>query len=1109
MKFITALLLLFTCLISMAQPNPERMKPGTYKLDRTNIEIRNIHTPKDQKARGERVLNYQRNYAKGDQITVHGGLFSSITMDGLKEPVIVYVPSRKAIINIDPKVEDFKGDRHNIKAQIASDEQLLAYRNLAYNPIDWQGNKITFYPHITASSECRGEFQFSARNAINGKTANTDHSGWNYSSWGPEKSNENWLKVDFGRLVKVDQLKLYIRADFPHDGYWQKAIIHFSDGSKEEIKITKDVEAQVFKFAAREITNLKVTFSEAKPANSWCAITEMEVWGHEAFPFELSTSWENVLQSMDYRKGMIHDNYFYWLMLEKAFPKEVDWLMQDTQMNLIDFLSVDKAVRWNALAARVIEQLNDQGVRNKLQSSLSKKNSVVQVYNEACKQRRKEFLTNLTSQYKQFAFVRRYPIVPSFFAYTEGVSDHRYEYHFTPGAQLCKLDLSNGEENVTVLLDDPNGVIRDPDVSFDGKYILFAWKKSLYEDDYHLYEMEIASKEIRQITFGLRHADIEGKYLYNGDIVFNSTRCEQTVDCWRTEVSNLYLVNRNGKYMRRVGFDQVQTTYPTVMEDGRIIYTRWDYNDRGQTFPQPLFVMNPDGTAQTELYGNNSWYPTTMVHARQIPGTSKVMATLCGHHTAQRGQLAIIDPEKGRQEDSGVTLLAPVRKEKPVRIDTYGQSGPQFQFPFPLSEDHFLVSFEPYDTWNRGYLSPYNLYFMNKEGHRELLDAHASLGSIQVVPIAPRKVKSVKPGFVDYTKKTGTYFIQNVYHGEGSKGIKPGTIEKIRVVALDFRAAPVGENHAQNNEGGVRTGNLASTPIALAQGSWDVKKVLGEVAIEKDGSVMFEVPARTPVYFQMIDTAGYVAQTMRSWSTLQPGETFSCIGCHENKNESVPLKTRVQAMAKGVKKLNPFYGKARGFSFREEIQPILNKHCVECHWDRDAKRLNEGQLSVGEYAVVTNWEKPKKTKGKAFSLLDIPVKEDIAKREWNDAYLNLLQAYNIPNGRSFKGSFKSELVNWPGMQSVPTLLPPYYRGSATSNLMKMLKEKHGDVKLSKEELEKIACWIDLQVPYCGDYKEANTWTPKEMEYYDYYLNKRIKHEEEERRNIEEYIQSLK
>ena len=282
---------------------------------------------------------------------------------------------------------------------------------------------------------------------------------------------------------------------------------------------------------------------------------------------------------------------------------------------------------------------------------------------------RTQRLMKLSESYPVIAFVKRHPVKPSFYAYTEGQSDAQRERHFNPGSKLCLLRIDGAECRVEDLIDDPNGVIRDLDVSYDGKRILFAWKKSDKKDDYHLYEMEVASKDVRQLTFGLGVADYEGIYLPSGDIMFSSTRCVQTVDCWWTEVSNMYTCDKDGKYLRRLGFDQVHTVHPSVLETGAIVYTRWDYNDRGQLYPQALFQMNPDGTGQTEYYGNNSFFPTVINHARAIPGSHKLVAVLHGHHTWQAGKLAIIDRTKGTQEASGVQLIAPIRETIAVKQD--------------------------------------------------------------------------------------------------------------------------------------------------------------------------------------------------------------------------------------------------------------------------------------------------------------------------------------------------------------------------------------------------------------------------------------------------------
>ncbi len=139
--------------------------------------------------------------------------------------------------------------------------------------------------------------------------------------------------------------------------------------------------------------------------------------------------------------------------------------------------------------------------------------------------RRARRLNILSIRCKKIVFTKHYEMGGSHYAYTEGLSDAQRERHFKPGSALCLLDVRGGEPKVETLIDDRNGVIRDPDVSYDGKRIMFAWKKSDRQDDYHLYEMNVASRKIRQLTFGLGFADYEGIYLPDGNILFNSTRC--------------------------------------------------------------------------------------------------------------------------------------------------------------------------------------------------------------------------------------------------------------------------------------------------------------------------------------------------------------------------------------------------------------------------------------------------------------------------------------------------------------------------------------------------------------------------------------------------------
>lgn len=671
-------------------------------------------------------------------------------------------------------------------------------------------------------------------------------------------------------------------------------------------------------------------------------------------------------------------------------------------------------------------------------------------------------LTESAPDIPSFVFTKHFDMGGSHYAYTEGVSGDWAESHFHGGSALCRWRPGG----VETLLESRDGVIRDPDVSYDAKSVLFAWKKSGLNDDYHLYEMDLESGDIRQLTFGKGFADYEAAYLPNGNIVFNSTRCVQRVDCHTTVVSNLFLCDGDGKYMRRISYDQVHTNYPAVLPDGRVVYTRWDYNDRGQLYPQPLFVMNPDGTAQTELYGNNSWYPTSLLHARGIPGTQKIVAILSGHHCRQTGKPAVINPQVARNcalgqpvDECGIEFLIDVsgtQYERAFKKDNWGQEGDQYQYPYALNENEFLIGAKLSGD------SRYNIYYMKKGEVPILLASDPSVSCNQPVPIRSRRHPPEIASRVDYSKSTGTFSMQNVYYGPGLEGVSPGSIKKLRVVALEFRAETIHDEHRNEGEAGHAMVHL---PVALEDGSWDIKRVLGDATVYEDGSAYFEVPARTPLYFQALNEKGHVVQTMRSWATLQPNEHFSCYGCHENKLESPPPISGSIAMSRGVEKLNEFYGPPRGFSFLKEIQPILNRHCTSCHNDSH-KKLDLTDELFEQYS-----------------------------RNWTVSYRNLFPYISII-----------------GAQSVPTMLPPYYAGAHQSMLVKHLETRHtqipnskGEVVLSAEEMDKIACWIDLLAPFAGDYTE--NLDREATEHYNKGLEKKAQWEKEEAENITAHIAS--
>jgi len=763
------------------------------------------------------------------------------------------------------------------------------------------------------------------------------------------------------------------------------------------------------------------------------------------------------------------------LTLSAEYPFCYDWWLQDGQ-------SVDwfKDTFESQLASRVAKITGYLGMDGSSEKTVAQ-------YIELCKERRSKRLATFVNEKPQIVFTKFRPLQPSFFAYTEGQSDARHEKNFFPGSQLSMITMDGIWAVENVLITDSLGGFRDPDVDFNGKNVLFSWKKSDKEDDFHLYEIEIKTRQVRQITHGKGYADIESIYLPDGNILFNSTRVGTSVDCWYTEVSNMYLCDREGRYLRQIGFDQVHSVTPALLDDGRVVYTRWDYNDRAQVFTQPLFQMNPDGTAQSEYYGMNSWFPTTVAHTRQIPGTRKVMATFQGHHTPQHGKLGIIDPEAGRNENEGVMLIAPVRKPANERIDAYGQYTDQFQYPFPLNETEFLISYTPLG-YHVGHPMRFGIYWMDIDGNRELLISDPGISCNQPRILAARPVPFKRASTVDYRKTTGVYYMQNIYDGQLMDSLPKGAIKKLRIIEPVFRSAGVGAN---NNEG-PGGGSLCSSPTGSGNTSWDVKKVYGEVDVYEDGSAFFEAPARVPLYFQALDSDGYMVQTMRSWSTLQPGEMQSCVGCHEHKN-TVPIATHPTsiAMEKGIQQIIPLDNKgSHGFSFIKEIQPILDQHCIGCH-DGKKNKLN---------------------------LTGKQIAHKMTRRKFSFAYLHL--THTVPYSSTaeeifemaasdFKANTNHPEVNWISNMSEPTMIKPYTAGAAKSNIIKRLKAGHGNTRITPQEISAIALWIDLVTPYVGDYYEANNWSQEELEFYRYHDEKRRKALKEDAEAVSAYILSLK
>ena len=214
----------------------------------------------------------------------------------------------------------------------------------------------------------------------------------------------------------------------------------------------------------------------------------------------------------------------------------------------------------------------------------------------------------------------------------------------------CPKDGSPG--TLTQLVDASQGVILDCELSLDAKTVLFAWKKSMQEP-FHLFTIPVEGGQPRQLTSGDHH-NFNACWLPDGGIAFLSTRNPQFAYCWNSPVGVLHRMNADGGDVRRISANYLNDFTPTVMEDGRIIYGRWEYVDRPAIPIQKLWTIHPDGTMLSGYFGNRVLGPATFIEARAIPGGSgRVLCTMTGHNGRCSGAIGIIDPQKRRQRAGG------------------------------------------------------------------------------------------------------------------------------------------------------------------------------------------------------------------------------------------------------------------------------------------------------------------------------------------------------------------------------------------------------------------------------------------------------------------------
>lgn len=592
------------------------------------------------------------------------------------------------------------------------------------------------------------------------------------------------------------------------------------------------------------------------------------------------------------------------------------------------------------------------------------------------------------------------------------------ESSFAPGGAMRVYDIDSRTSQTLIELKD--GVVRDPEISFDGKRIIFSMRKDK-NDSYHIYEINTDGTGLRQLTFAPGVTDIDPLYLPDGDIIFSSTRQPKFCMCNRHIMANLYRMEADGANITQIGISTLFEGHSTLLRDGRILYDRWEYVDRNFGDAQGLWTVNPDGTKHAIYYGNNTASPGAVIDARQVPNSDLVLCIFSSCHDRPWGALALIDRRQGVDGAEPVVDIWPKTSRKLVAkgdLDSFKWIENMYEDPYPIDENYFLASRTIWlkrGSWNIDD-AKMGIYLIGRDGTEELItEGNQSLFDPMI--IAPRTAPGSIPAMRNHTDKTGRFYVQNVYEGTHMAGVKPGEVKYLRVVESP-------EKRTWTIQGWGGQGEQAP---ATNWHSFENKRILGDIPVEEDGSANFEAPSGTFVYFQLLDKDKKMIQSMRSGTMLMPGEVNGCIGCHENRlSVPVPMKEYPIALKKQPEKLNGWMGKKPvKFSFMEQVQPILNNRCVKCH-DFDAGNRDKLVLA-GDMNPY-----------------------------FNAAYVNLYVKKEI----SLIGGGPADIQQ------------PYSWGSHPSKLTKIIDGNHHGVKLNKREKETLYTWMDLNGVYYPVYESA-------------------------------------
>lgn len=623
---------------------------------------------------------------------------------------------------------------------------------------------------------------------------------------------------------------------------------------------------------------------------------------------------------------------------------------------------------------------------------------------------------------------------------------HRLGYMAVPGGRLLVLDALAPDAPVRQLMPQPplHGSFWRPDISWDGTRVLFCFKPH-NEKSFHLYEIGADGAGLRQLTDG-PYDDLDPIYLPDGHILFSTTRGHSYVRCMPP--TNAFVLARcdpDGKNVYLVSHNNEPDYLPAVLPDGRVVYTRWEYTDKPVWRMQKLWTVNPDGTGVSTLWGNQSVWPDLMKDARPVPNSPRILFTGSAHHDWFSGSVGLIDPRRGFNFPDGLTKVTadvpwpecgngPV---DPVESPRYHPSGAYraYYSPYPLGEQDFLVSAERDGK--------FRLYLMDTDGNRELVYEGVH-NVLHALPLGPRPRPPVLADRVAWPSraerdhpKPGVIFSSNVYYGAPAE--VQGKAKYLRVLHID----------PKNYTLWYKRPYVSTGPVVSAVQSEGVKRILGTVPVEADGSVCFHAPAGQALHFQLLDEQQRALHTMRSFTGVMPGEQRGCLGCHESHSKSPQVRPAgALALAQPPREIAPPPWGEDTVSYPRYVQPVLDRYCGKCHQgDGEARKVLDLTLRPSEPVFPEPYH----------TLLGRPT--------WGQPYMRPAQP---PPGFGLAGVMIVEGYGQVDPKAYGTQRP--LEGlSSRSRLVELASSgEHYGVKVDAESLLRLILWVDALGPYQGD-----------------------------------------